>query len=139
MAFPVHEGLRCLELGAPGASREQLVSLVLHGSKRATAGLLSEYADEGETLEAVGEEQWLLGPEGTPVAKVRYTRLEVVAFEEVTWEFAQAEGEGFVDIDDWRTQHLGFWSRWYGVATDDPAFPVQPRTPVVCLWFDVVA
>ena len=138
MTFPVHDGLRCLELGAPGPSRERLVRLVLEGSKRATAGLLSEYGDEGEPLETVGEEQWLLGPDEGPVAKVRYTRVEVVPFAEVTWEFAQSEGEGFVDVEDWRAQHLGFWSRWYGVAEDDPDHPVQPGSPVVCLWFDVV-
>lgn len=138
MAFPRHDGLRCLELGSPGPSRERLVGLVLSGSKRATAGLLGEYADEGEELEAVGERQWLLGPDDSAAALVEYTRVETVRFDEVTWEFAQAEGEGFVDLADWREQHLGFWSRWYGVEVDDPAFPVQPGTPVVCLWFDVL-
>lgn len=138
MAFPVHEGLRCLELGSPGPSRERLVRLVLEGSKRATAGLRAEYDEEGEPVEHVGEEQWLLGPAGAPVATVRVTRVEVVRFDEVAWEFAQAEGEGFVDVEDWRRQHLGFWSRWYGVAEDDPANPVQPGSQIVCLWFDVV-
>lgn len=138
MTFPRHDGRRCLELGIPGPSRERLVSLVLSGSKRATAGLLSEYADEDEQVETVGEEQWLLGPDGSPVALVRFTRVEIVPFDDVTWEFAQAEGEGFVDLDDWRAQHLGFWSRWYGVPVEDPAFPVLSDTSVVCCWFDVV-
>jgi uncharacterized protein YhfF len=138
VAFPVHDGLRCLELGSPGPSRQQLVGLVLEGSKRATAGLRTEYDDEGEPLEHVGEEQWLLGDDDSPVARVRYTRIEIVPFADVTWEFAQAEGEGFVDLEDWRDQHRGFWSRWYGVPVDDPAFPARDDALVVCLWFDVV-
>ena len=71
MAFPEHEGLRCLELGTPGEMRQRLVALVLAGEKRATAGLLSEYADEGEPLETVGEEQWLLGDDGALPDRLR--------------------------------------------------------------------
>jgi uncharacterized protein YhfF len=134
--FPRHEGLRCLELGLPGPSADRLVSLVLHGSKRATAGLLSEYDDEGEQLEHVGEVQWLLLPDGTPARRIEITRVEVVPFAEVTWEFAQAEGEGFVDIDDWRTQHLDFWRR--AAEADGVTPPVSDDTPVVCLWFDLL-
>lgn len=39
----------------PGHSRENLVNLVLHGNKRATAGLLAEYEHEEEPVEHVGE------------------------------------------------------------------------------------
>jgi uncharacterized protein YhfF len=134
--FPRHEGLRCLELGLPGPSSERLVSLVLHGSKRATAGLLAEYDVEGEELEHVGEVQWLLMPDGTPARRIEITRIEVVPFAEVTWEFAQAEGEGFVDIDDWRGQHLDFWRR--AAEADGTTPPVHDGTSVVCLWFDVL-
>ena len=133
--FPRHDGLRCLELGLPGPSAEQLVSLVLHGSKRATAGLLAEYEVEGEELEQVGEVQWLLAADGTPARRIEITRVEVVPFAEVTWEFAQAEGEGFLDIEDWREQHLGFWRR--AAELDGTTPPVTDETPVVCLWFEV--
>jgi uncharacterized protein YhfF len=48
MSFPVVSGLRSLELGSPGASRQRLTALVLEGRKRATAGLVAEYEREGE-------------------------------------------------------------------------------------------
>ena len=51
--FPRVDGLRSIEFGSPGTSRENLVNLVLHGTKRATAGLLSEYEAEGEAVEHV--------------------------------------------------------------------------------------
>jgi uncharacterized protein YhfF len=56
------DGLRALELGTPGDLRAELNGLVLDGRKRATAGLLAEYAEEQEELEHVGErlalEEW---------------------------------------------------------------------------------
>jgi uncharacterized protein YhfF len=39
--FPVVNGLRCVEFGTPVDSRTNLVNLILHGQKRATAGLFS--------------------------------------------------------------------------------------------------
>jgi uncharacterized protein YhfF len=132
MSFPRVDGLRALELGSPGSDLQRtLNALVLAGDKRATAGLLSEYADEGEELEHVGEEQVLVDADGRAIALVRYTRVEVVPFAAVTWEFARAEGEGFNDIDDWQRAHRRYWQRESGIdVTDDE--------PVVCLWFDVL-
>lgn len=132
MAFPRVDGLRALELGTSGSElQRELNALVLAGEKRATAGLLSEYADEGEELETVGEEQYLVDAEGRAIARIRYTRVDVVPFAEVTWEFAQAEGEGFTDIDDWRSAHRRYWQRESGIDVTD-------EEPVVCLWFEVL-
>jgi uncharacterized protein YhfF len=39
--FPVVDGLRSVEFGTPGYFRTNLVNLILHGQKRATAGLFS--------------------------------------------------------------------------------------------------
>ena len=54
--FPRIDGLRSIEFGTPGTSRETLVGLVLHGNKRATAGLLKDYEAENEPVEHVGEQ-----------------------------------------------------------------------------------
>ena len=78
--------------------------LVLAGHKTATAGLLrGDYQAEDEAVEHVGEHLVLIDNGGGAVARVEVTGVEVVAFDAVTWEFAAAEGEGFVSIDDWRT------------------------------------
>lgn len=132
MAFPRLDGLRCLELGSRGSDlQRELNALVLAGAKRATAGLLSEYGDEGEALESVGEEQYLLDADGSSIARIRCTRVEVVPFAAVTWAFARAEGEGFTDIDDWRRAHRRYWLREQGRDVGDDE-------PVVCLWFEVL-
>lgn len=128
--WPRVDGMRSLELGTPGAMRVRLNGLVLEGRKRATAGLESEYADEGESLEEVGEHLALLDDDGRRVATVEVTDVDTVPFVEVPWEFAQAEGEGDADLEEWRAGHRRFWA--------DAGTPVEDGTPVVLLRFEVV-
>ncbi|MFG1943501.1 ASCH domain-containing protein [Nonomuraea sp. NPDC048826] len=124
-------GLRVVELGLPGESRTTLTDLVLSGSKSATAGLLElDYLREGEELEHAGERLALLDDAGDHVATLEVTQVRQLPFAEVPWEFAEAEGEGFRDIDHWREAHRGYW-RAEGYEVDD-------STTVVCLWFRVV-
>ena len=142
MAWPRVAGIRTLELGTLGEMRRRLSDLVLHGRKRATAGLLAEYAVDGEPLERPGEVLVLLGNDGEQLGRIRVTAVDVLRFDEVSWEFADAEGEGFTDIEDWRTRHREFWER---ASVDrirdqsgDPSWALTDDTEVVCVWFDVV-
>ena len=80
------DGLRALELGTPGDLRAELNGLVLDGSKRATAGLLSEYAEEQEELEHVGERLALLDDAGARVATLEVTSVEHRRFADVPWD-----------------------------------------------------
>ena len=64
MSFPVVGGLRSLELGSPGEMRAWLNALVLAGRKVATFGLASEYRDEDEPCEQVGERLAVLDDNG---------------------------------------------------------------------------
>ena len=142
MSWPRVGELRTLELGSPGELRRELTDLVLHGRKRATAGLLAEYAVDAEDLEAVGERLALIGVEGQPVGLIRVARVDIVPFEQVSWEFADAEGEGFTDIDDWRRQHRRFWEDYsvdrIRAHTGDPNWSLTGDTEVVCVWFDLM-
>jgi len=130
VTWPRVAGLRSLELGTPGEMRQRLNALVLAGAKRATAGLLSEYEEEGEELEHVGERLTLLDDDGRRIATIEVTGLEIHPFVEVPWEFAAAEGEGDTDIDDWRTGHRAFWAA--------EGTPVDDGTPVVCVRFVLI-
>jgi uncharacterized protein YhfF/GNAT superfamily N-acetyltransferase len=131
VAFPVVDGLRAIEFGTPGESRRLLVDLVVNGNKRATAGLLSEYEDEGEPLEHVGERLAVLGDDGAHVATVVATRVEVSRFADVPDEFALAEAEGDLDAADFRSSHTAYWA---SVGT-----PVTDDTLVVQLYFDLLS
>ena len=128
--WPRVDGLRALELGTPGELRARLNGLVLEGRKRATAGLLAEYAEEREELEHVGERLALLDDDGARVATVEVTDVERTRFADVTWDFAAAEGEGDRDLEEWRAGHRRFWA---GEGT-----PVTDDTAVVLLRFSLV-
>ena len=128
--FPRVDGLRSIEFGTPGASRETLVGLVLHGNKRATAGLLKDYEAENEPVEHVGELLAMPDNNGTHVGTLRVTRVEVLRFADVPDEFALAEAEGDLDAADFRASHLAYWSATGETVTDD--------TLVVTLYFDLL-
>ena len=128
--FPVVDGLRSIEFGSAGEMRDRLVGLVLHGNKRATAGLLREYEDEGEPIEHVGELLAMTDNQGNHVGTLQITRVEVLRFADVPDEFALAEAEGDVNAADFRASHLRFWNSQAEVVTDD--------TQVVTLYFDLL-
>jgi uncharacterized protein YhfF len=58
------------------------------------------------------------------------TDVQVLAFQDVPWEFAAAEGEGDTSIEDWRAGHLDYWTRAGEHVTDD--------TDVVCINFRLI-
>lgn len=127
--WPRVDGMRAIELGAPGEMRSRLNALVLSGCKRATALRTRDYADDGEPMEHVGERLALLDDSGVRLATVEVTAVDVRRFADVTWELADAEGEAFTDIEDWRARHREFWAR-YGAIDDD--------TEIACIWFAIV-
>ncbi len=128
--FPVVNGLRSIEFGTPGESREKLNNFVLHGNKRATAGLRREYEDEGEPIEHIGEHLAMLDNNGNHVATLEVTRVEVLRFIDVPDEFALAEAEGDLNATDFRASHLAYWTR-VGEAVDD-------ETKIVTVYFNLI-
>lgn len=95
MTFPIVNGLRSIEFGNPGESRDKLISFILDGDKRATAGTLQwDYVAENEPIEVVGEKLAVLDNQNRHVATIQVTRVEVKRFADVLDEFALAEAEG---------------------------------------------
>lgn len=127
--FPRVNGLRSIEFGTPGASRENLVNLVLHGNKRATACPRHDYDREGEPVEHVGERLAMVDNDGRHVGTLLVTRTEIVRFCDVPDEFALAEAEGDLNAADFRASHLEYWTR-VGEHVDDD-------TLVVLVYFDL--
>jgi uncharacterized protein YhfF len=121
------DGFRSFEFGTPAEMREKLTGLVLEGRKRATAGLLEQYADEGEELEHVGERLVVLDNDRRPVGTVQITQVDVFPFAKVPWEFVTAEGEGDDTVQEWRENHRTEWQA--------EGFSVHDDTQVVCLRF----
>ena len=123
--------MRTIEFGTPGPSREKLVNLILHGQKRATAGLLiGDYEAEGEPIEHVGELLAIVNNDGKHVGTMKVTRVEVLRFADVPDEFALAEAEGDMNSADFRASHLAYWTRVGLTVTDN--------TLIVTVYFDLM-
>jgi uncharacterized protein YhfF len=89
----------------------ELVELVLHGPKRATAGL-SEFNDQMPLVKPVaGGYSVLTERDGTPRAVIRTTVLGRLPFAEVDAAFAWDEGEGDRTLADWKEGHRRFFTR----------------------------
>ncbi len=129
MAFLRVNGLRTIEFGTPGAMRDHLNDLIINGNKRATAGLLEEYIEDGEEIEFVGERLVILDNDQKQIGIIKVTRVEVLEFKDVPTEFALAEAEGDLTGDDFRQSHLKFWN---SVGVD-----VKPESKVVTVYFDL--
>ena len=125
------DALRILEIGTPGAMRQRLNGLILARRKRATAGLFLDYVRDDEELEFVGERLALVDDDRQRIAVVEVVRVDTAPFGEVSWKFAQAEGEGFESLEEWREGHCRFWTSGGDVIDD--------LTPVVLVWFELVA
>ena len=131
MSFPIVNGMRTIEFGNPGESREKLISLILDGNKRATAGTLEwDYIAENEPIEKVGEKLAVLDNENRHIATIQVTRVELKRFAEVPTEFALAEAEGDLSGDDFRASHFDFWSRL--------GLDIKDETEIVLVYFDLI-
>ena len=131
MVFPRVNGLRTVEFGNPGESREKLIALILDGNKRATAGTLEwDYEAENEPIEFVGERLAVIDNQQRHVATIQATRVEVHRFADVPDEFALAEAEGDLSGDDFRESHFTFWS--------ELGLPISDETKIVLVYFDLV-
>jgi uncharacterized protein YhfF len=88
-----------------------LVELVLHGPKRATAGL-AEFSDAlPQVAPVAGGHSVVTERDGTPRAVIRTTALDRRPFSEVDAAFAWDEGEGDRTLADWKDGHRSFFTR----------------------------
>ncbi|HEX6012109.1 MAG TPA: ASCH domain-containing protein [Geminicoccaceae bacterium] len=97
--------------GDSPALQDELVALVLHGPKRATAMLLLEHEVGGDPMPAEGGYGVVLDGAGRPRCVIRSTEVRVVPFREVDAAFAHDEGEGDRTLQSWRDNHRSYFER----------------------------
>lgn len=89
----------------------ELAELVLRGTKRATAGSVRSYEDEGKRLPMPGDLSIVTNWAGSPLCVIETESVEVVPFSEVSSEFAATEGEGDGSLSFWREAHRQYFTR----------------------------
>lgn len=97
----------------------ELALLVRDGPKRATAGLLEDYEQEGDPLPVPGEMSVILDGEGLPRCVIRNTEVDVRRFGDVDESFAWDEGEGDRTLVSWRRIHIDHFAEHGWAVTDD--------------------
>jgi len=89
---------------------DDLGSLVVNGSKTATCAAHCVYELEKEEIQKVGQYDIVLDGNNEPLAIIKYTKIELVKMNEVTSDFAKAEGEGDLSYDYWYREHVKFFT-----------------------------
>jgi uncharacterized protein YhfF len=85
---------------------DELGDLVVRGIKTATAG--SEFQEDAPEL---GRRDIVLDGKGKPLCVIETTDVTTERFNEVDFDFAKLEGEGFQTIENWREAHRDFFKR----------------------------
>ncbi len=120
--------------GDSAALADELLDVVLHGPKRATAGLVAEFAHEGEPLPRIGGHWIVADGAGVPRAVLRTRELRVGPLSSVDDAFAWDEGEGDRTRESWLRDHRNYFTRScarIGIEMSDELEVVFERFDVV--------
>ena len=90
---------------------DELIGLVLHGPKRATAGLVADFVHDAEPLPRIGGHWIACDGSGAPRAVLRSVGLRIGPIGSVDDAFAWDEGEGDRSRDDWLRGHRRYFTR----------------------------
>jgi uncharacterized protein YhfF len=115
-------------------SADELAVLVLAGRKRATAGLVWSFEAASVPLPRVGSLSVVTNWAKMPLCVIETQRVDVVAYDEVSAEFAATEGEGDGSLQYWQEAH---WA-YFGRECQRIGRTREPKMPVVCERFEVI-
>lgn len=97
--------------GDTAALADELLDLVLHGPKRATAGAVADFAHDGEPLPRIGGHWIVHDGAGVPRAVLRSVGLRLGPLDSVDESFAWDEGEGDRTRESWLRDHQRYFQR----------------------------
>lgn len=117
--------------GATPEQSDELLGLVLDGTKTATSSARADYVTQGEELPEPGMLGIVLDGAGHPRALVVTTEARIVPFDQVDADHARDEGEGDLSLEYWREVHERFF-------TEHAEGGFQPDMPVVLERFRVL-
>ena len=86
---------------AKGFIGDELLTLVLAGKKTALFSSYSTFAIDNEPLPVSGELYLVLDRAGQPQCVIEFENIQILPYNEVTWEMAKLEGED-ENLDAWK-------------------------------------
>jgi uncharacterized protein YhfF len=121
-------------MGSSPAMADELLALILHGPKRATACLLRDVEQGGEMMGCVGGHVVVVDGNDRPRAIWRTRTIEVKPLRNVDDGFAWDEGEGDRTRADWLAMH----TRYFAARAEAEGFAFDPSMPAVFERFTLV-
>ncbi len=97
---------------------EELLALVLAGTKTATCGARRDLPEGSDARPQVGRLDVVLDGRGRRAAVIETVEITVRRFDEVDERFAFDEGEGFRTLADWQEGHCAYFERNGGFSPD---------------------
>ncbi|MFJ5771539.1 ASCH domain-containing protein [Psychrobacillus sp. NPDC093180] len=94
-----------------GGSPDELVQLVVDGVKSATCSGHIFYEIENEALPKVDDYSIVLNSKDEPICIIRTSEVSIMPMNEVSVDFAYAEGEGDRSYKYWRDVHIEFFTK----------------------------
>lgn len=91
--------------------KDELIELVLDGTKMATTSLFKELELLGEPTPTVGDYNILLDGDNKPRAVMRTIDTRLMKFKDVPEEHAWVEGEDDRTLEAWKEDHTRYWIR----------------------------
>ena len=113
---------------------DELAQLMIEGKKTATCSAHVLYELENEPIPEVGEYTIVLSSKNIPLCIIKTTDVQIIPMNEVTEDFARAEGEGDLSYSYWWDGHVRFFTEdlaAYGLEFSEDM-------PLVCERFEVV-
>jgi uncharacterized protein YhfF len=132
---PPKEIFRTISFGDTPRMAKKLGMLIRSGRKTATTSLKWSYQLQEEPYPKIGDVYVVLNGRGIPLAVIQNTDVNIVPFNEVPREHAEAEGEGDGNLGWWQKIHWKFFSRECKQLGCTP----DPRMPVVCETFTLLS
>lgn len=122
-----------LSFSERGITASVQLNLVLSGSKTAIFTPFETFQINLEPIPISGEVYVVTDSENEPKCIIEVTDVNVVPFNEISWELAQRDGEN-ENLDEWREKMQDF-------IEEDAAlcgFEAKPDTKIVCEIFRVI-
>ena len=123
------------QFGDEPAMADELIQLVIDGTKRATCCLARDFTDE--PLPTPGDLWIMTDGHAAPRCIIETTHVELKPIREVTAEFAFIEGEGDKSLAFWKAAHDAYYTRQgarEGFTYDDSMIGVCEQFR--CIWPD---
>lgn len=110
-----YENAVTFQFGDSPELADELLALVLAGTKTATCGALRDF-NEQEPVPEAGRRDVVLDGSGRPACVIETLSVLIQRFDQVDEAFALAEGEG--PYAAWRDAHIAYFDRNGGYAPD---------------------